>query len=65
MLLRVRHPPPMTGGTHMFLSVVLLVNKFRYWLAGGKNLMYVIKTFVLYKINEPVMKTLVLFVKEK
>ena len=36
-------PPPMTGGTRMILYVVLLVNKFHYWLAGSKNKVYVVK----------------------
>ena len=49
----------MTGGTFLCLSVVLLVNKFHYWLAGSKNTTYVVKTSLFYKINDPVMKTLV------
>ena len=37
MMLRVRHSPPTTGGTNMCLSVVLLVNKFHYWLEQSKK----------------------------
>ena len=37
--------PPLTGGTRMCLYVVLLVNKFHYWLAGSKNTEYVLKTY--------------------
>ena len=33
----------MTGGTFMCLYVVLLVNKFHYWLAGSKRTAYVVK----------------------
>ena len=35
LILIVRHPPPMIGGTCMCLSIVLFVNKIHYWLAGG------------------------------
>ena len=35
--------PPMTVGTRMCLSVVLLVNKFYYWLSGFKRTTYVVK----------------------
>ena len=37
MLLRVRQSPPMTGGTCMCLSVVLLVNNYQYWLARSEK----------------------------
>ena len=57
--------PPMTGGTYMFLTFVLLVNNFHYWLAGSKNTTYVIKYFMLYKRNDSVMKTIVLYIKYK
>ena len=55
----------MTGGTRMCLYVVLLVNKFHYWLEGIKKTTYVVKTSSLYKRNDSVMKPLVLYVKEK
>ena len=58
-------PPPMTGGTCVCPSVILLVNKICYWLAGSKNKTYVVKPSLLYKRNDSVMKTLVLYVKEK
>ena len=35
---------PMTGGTSLLLSVVLLVNKFHFGLVGRKNTTYVVKT---------------------
>ena len=35
--------PIMIGGTCVCLSIVLLVNKFHYWLAGSKNTTYVVK----------------------
>ena len=44
-------PPPMTGGTHMILYVVLLVNKFHYWLAGSKYIAYVLKPSSVLKDN--------------
>ena len=57
-------PPPITGVTHMFLSVVLFVNKFYYRLSGSEKTTYILKPF-FKKINDIVMKTLVLYVKEK
>ena len=40
--------PPMTRGTRMCLYIVLLVNKFQYWLVGSKYIAYVEKpSFVL------------------
>ena len=36
--------PPMTEGTRICLYIVLLVDKFHYWLAGSKNTAYVIKS---------------------
>ena len=57
--------PPMTGFTLMCLSIVLLVHKFHYWLAGSKETMYVSKPSLLYTRNKPSVKTLVLCVKEK
>ena len=56
---------PMTGGTSVCLSVVLLVNKFQYWLAGGKKTTFVVKPSFMYKRNDYVMKTFVLYIKYK
>ena len=55
----------MTGGTRMCLSVVLLVNKFLYWLPGIKKATSVVKNSFMYKRNDSAMKTLVLYVKER
>ena len=34
LILRVMHPlPPMIRGTFLCLSIILFVNKFKYWLA--------------------------------
>ena len=56
---------PMTGITLLFFSIVLLVNKFHYFSAGSKNKTYILKPYFMHKINVSVMKTLVLYVKEK
>ena len=56
-------PPDMTEGTCVYLFVVLLGNKFHYWLAGSKNIAYAVKPSLLYKRNDSVMKTLVLCIK--
>ena len=46
MILRFQISPPVTEGTCLFLSVVLLVNKFHYRLAGSKNYNVHCKTFL-------------------
>ena len=56
-------PPPITGSTHVCLYVVLLVNGFHYWLKGIKNTTFYVKPSFIYKINDSVMKTLVLCIK--
>ena len=61
----MQNSPPITRGTRMCLSVDLLVNKFHYWLEGRKNKMFIVKPSFLYKINESVIKNLVLYVKDK
>ena len=65
MLVRVRHSPPIIGGISLCISVILLVNECRYWLAVSKNTTYVVKIILLYNINYSVMKTLVFNVKQK
>ena len=57
--------PPMTGVTRMCQYVVLLVNKFHYWLAGSKKITHVVESFLLYKRNDLITKTLVFPVKQK
>ena len=48
ILIRVWHPSPMIGGTCMCLSVVLLVNKYHYWLGQkGKMATFVVKPSVI------------------
>ena len=37
-------PPPIIGGTCMYLSVVLLFNNFHYQLTGKKKTAYMVKT---------------------
>ena len=55
----------MTGSTLMCLSVVIFVNKFHYWLELSKKTIYVVKPSFLYNINDPIMKTLFMHVKDK
>ena len=57
--------PPMTGGTHVCLYVVLLINKFHYWLERGKKKTFVVKTSIMYNRNDSVMKNLAIYVKDK
>ena len=55
--------PTMTVGTHVYLSAVLWVHKFHYWLSGSKKTTYFVKPYLLYKRNESVIKTPFLCVK--
>ena len=55
----------MTEVIYVSLCVVLLVNKFQYWLAKSKIQLTLLKLSLWYKINYHVMKNLVLYGKEK
>ena len=57
--------PPMTGGTSLCRFVLLLVNKFHYWLPGSKNTPHLVKPSYVVQENEYVVKTLIFYVKYK
>ena len=65
MLIRVLQSTPWMEVHLCAYSVVLFINSFHCWLAGSKKTMYVVKPSLFYKRNYSVMKTLVLYVKEK
>ena len=59
-------PGTITIGTCMCLSIFLLVNKSHYWLGQKRKIAaFDVKTSVLYKRNDSVMKTLVFYVNGK
>ena len=59
-------PAPIIEGTCMCLSIFLLVNKSHYWLVRkGKIQRMLLKNPLLYKRNDCIKKTLVLYMRKK
>ena len=58
-------PPPTTGGTCIFLSVFLLVNKFQYWLSGSWKTYVVKPSFIVQEKLLFHEKSCLIYVKDK